>query len=153
MLIASAIAEQILGLPRIAMNSCVSFNWCPPPSFRHSGNPMIFSAMVMSIEHPWDTVVLYCEKIHTFGALGPFLQFCLHADKAYHCRLINALHLKRTLQQNALPGPHGDSFGDLGPLFMIWVRFFSILDYYQKGIVKISFCPRCVFAYENQPYL
>ena len=106
------------------------------------GNPMIFSAMVMSIEHPWDTVVLYCEKIHTFGALGPFLQFCLHADKAYHCRLINALHLKRTLQQNALPGPHGDSFGDLGPLFMIWVRFFSILDYYQKGIVKISFCPR-----------
>ena len=117
------------------------------------GNPMIFSAMVMSIEHPWDTVVLYCEKIHTFGALGPFLQFCLHADKAYHCRLINALHLKRTLQQNALPGPHGDSFGDLGPLFMIWVRFFSILDYYQKGIVKISFCPRCVFAYENQPYL
>ena len=123
MLIASAIAEQILGLPRIAMNSCVSFNWSPPP-FRHSGNPMIFSAMVMSIEHPWDTVVLYCEKIHTFGALGPFLQFCLHADKAYHCRLINALHWKRTLQQNALPGPHGDSFGDLGPLFMIWVRFF-----------------------------
>ena len=33
MLIASAIAEQILGLPRIAMNSCVSFNWCPQSLF------------------------------------------------------------------------------------------------------------------------
>ena len=26
------------------------------------------------------------------------------------------------------PGPHGDLFGDLGPLFLFWVPFFSILD-------------------------
>ena len=26
------------------------------------------------------------------------------------------------------PGPLGDLFGDLGPLFMFWVPFFSILD-------------------------
>ena len=26
------------------------------------------------------------------------------------------------------PGSHGDLFGDLGPFFMFWVPFFSILD-------------------------
>ena len=27
-----------------------------------------------------------------------------------------------------VPGPYGDLFGDLGPLFMFWVPLFSILD-------------------------
>ena len=66
-------------------------------------------------------------------AFGKILyrSYCMgHNEKVYACVLVY-VHFY-PLFHNGSPlgsqGPLGDLFGDLGPLFMFWVPFFSILD-------------------------